>query len=276
MTTQKKPQRQSPSLPPKNIIESAQIKADIKAKKIADEIHKNQEWLDKNYKKLSPDEQQELFLSLQKKCADTTKTDNNIILKCPFPHGLQYCVNADEFKCSNGKASESDKGCKLSDTASKALRNDNPKTCIDGQFVSEAEGGSYLSPYVPWGPITYREDKNTNQRQASITSGNNSGVTIGTGVDLGAVGNTDEQKKSYLKKLEDAGVSKETRDTIEPLLGKKRADACKALREAKEAGPIVLPQKDVELIDLEAMKSRIPTLRTQYTSMQKKYMSSPA
>ncbi|MGJ0428995.1 pesticin C-terminus-like muramidase [Methylobacter sp.] len=47
-----------------------------------------------------------------------------------------------------------------------------------------------------------------------------SGVTIGTDVDLGAI--SDETK--YLKRLEDAGVSQETRDRIKPFLGKKRAD----------------------------------------------------
>jgi hypothetical protein len=48
---------------------------------------------------------------------------------------------------------------------------------------------------------------------------------------------------------------------LQPLLGKKREEACIALLEAKKNGPIVLPQKDVELIDMNSFKKRVPELK---------------
>jgi len=224
-----------------------------------EQMKSDQAWLDENTKKMSADEQDELYRQASAKCKDTTKQDGKIVLACPMPRKLEYCVNADPFSCPNGK-SDTAAGCKLSPEVSKALRDD--KTCIDGSFVSNAEGGSYMSPYVPWGPISGA----TKDGKPVITSGNSSGVTIGTGVDLGAVSDPDK----YLKRLEDAGVSKETRDKLKPFLGKKKADACKALREANKDGPMVLPAKDVELIDLDAMQSRVPALKSQFKSARDK------
>jgi hypothetical protein len=219
----------------------------------------DQAWLDENAKKMSADEQDELYRQASANCKDTTKQDGKIVLACPILKKLDYCVKADPFSCPNGK-SDTAAGCKLSPEVSKALRDD--KTCIEGGFVSNAEGGSYMSPYVPWGPISGA----TKDGKPVITAGNSSGVTIGTGVDLGAVSDPDK----YLKRLEDAGVSQETRDKLKPFLGKKKADACKALREAKKDGPIVLPPKDVELIDLDAMQSRVPALKSQFKAARDK------
>lgn len=174
-----------------------------------------------------------------------------------MPRKLQYCVNADHFDCPNGKVSTG-VGCKLSSATSAALKTDT--TAIDGSFVSAEEGGSYLSPYVPWGQIN---GKCKTDGEPTLTNGNSSGVTIGTGVDLGAQKDPD----AYLKRLEKAGVSQSTRDTLKPLLGKKKAAACEALRTAKANGPIVLPQSDVELIDADAMKSRVPTLQGQFAKL---------
>jgi Bacterial toxin homologue of phage lysozyme, C-term len=103
------------------------------------------------------------------------------------------------------------KGCQLSKAASDSLR-EKDETCIDGGFVSKAEGGAYMSPYVPWGPISGASKEGT----PVLTTRNISGVTIGTGVDLGAISDSD----AYLKRLEKAGVSKETRDQLQPFLDK--------------------------------------------------------
>lgn len=250
--------------PTKEEIRRAKAAAAEKARKAREEalkiqMKKDQVWLDENSKTMSDDEKDELFRQASRKCKNTTMKDGKIIVACPLPRKLEYCVNADPFTCPNGKA-DTAQGCKLSSAASQALKNDT--TCIDGAFVSNAEGGSYLSPYVPWGPVSGADEDGS----PILTTGNSSGVTIGTGVDLGAI--SDETK--YLKRLEDAGVSQETRDRIKPFLGKKRADACKALREAKIKGPLILPQKDVELIDIDAMKSRVPELEKQFESARLK------
>lgn len=234
-------------------IHKAKEAAEKKAQAIIEQIKKDQTWLDENTKDMSQDNMDELFRQASAKCRGTTKTNGRIVTACPLPKKLEYCVKADPFTCPSGKA-ESAAGCTLSDEVSKSLRDET--TCIDGSFVSNAEGGSYMSPYVPWGPISGA----TKDGAPVLTTGNSSGVTIGTGVDLGAV--SDSEK--YLARLEKAGVSKETRDRLKPFLGKKKAEACKALREAKQNGTLVLPQKDVELIDLDAMQTRVPTLKSQY------------
>jgi vacuolar-type H+-ATPase subunit H len=142
--------------PTKEEIIKAKAEAKEKARKAWEETlkiqkEKDQAWLDEKSKTMSDDEKDELFRQASKKCKDTTMKDGKIILVCPLPKKLEYCVNADSFTCANGKA-DTAQGCKLSSTVSEALKDDT--TCIDGTFVSNAEGGSYLSPYVPWGPIS--------------------------------------------------------------------------------------------------------------------------
>lgn len=222
----------------------------------AELVRKDQAWLEVASTKMTEGEKDELLRQAGAKCKETAKDGDRIVVACPLPRELQYCVEADPFTCPNGRAASAN-GCKLSDDVSQSLKDE--ATCINGRFVSEAEGGSYRSPYVPWGPIS-----GVNKKDGSplLTSGNNSGVTIGTGVDLGAVKESD----AYLQRLEKAGVSKETCKRLKPLLGKKKADACQALREAKKDGPLVLPSKDVELIDLDAMQSRMPQLKAQFKS----------
>ncbi|MEP6503278.1 MAG: pesticin C-terminus-like muramidase [Betaproteobacteria bacterium] len=243
-------------------IEAARKKAEAAAKKAAAEaeqraadLKRDQAWVDEKTPAMTANEKDELFRQASANCAKTTEKDGKIVLACPLPHKMQNCVEADKFECPNGNVAGKT-GCKLSSDASKAL-NDST-TCIDGAFVSAEEGGSYLSPYVPWGPLAHTA-KNAGPQ---LTTHNQSGVTIGTGVDLGAVQDSD----AYLAKLQAAGVSQDTRDKIKPLLGKKKADACEALQAAKADGPMVFPQADVQKIDELAMKDRVPALKSQFKS----------
>jgi hypothetical protein len=97
-----------------------------------------------------------------------------------------------------------------------------------------------------------------------LTAGNSSGVTVGTGVDLGQVDSA--HADAYIAALQKRGVSQDTLDKIKPLLGKKRDDACAALRAAKGNGTMVLPQSDVEKIDEQAMSERLKPIRNAYAS----------
>jgi hypothetical protein len=224
------------------------------AKKLAEQ----QQWLDAQTKDMTDIQRDEIFRHVSRSCKGTVLKDGKIVLVCPIPAKLVYCVSADSFKCANGTAASA-KGCKLDPQAASAMNQDG--TCIDGAFITEAEGGSYLSPYVPWGPI-----QGDGKGNPKLTTGNGSGVTLGTGVDLGAVQSPD----AYLKELEKQGVSQATRDTIKPFLGKKKEAACQALREAKSKGPLVLPQSDVALIDRHAMQSRVPQLTKQFDQAKDK------
>ena len=240
-------------------IKKAKEEAAAKAKKALDN---DQEWVDNVTKDMTDDEKDALFRYASRKCKDTSMKDGKIVLGCPLSGKLSYCVNADSFDCPNGRV-DGGTGCKLSPDVSKALKDAG--TCIDGSFVSREEGGSYLSPYVPWGPVSGR----TKDGKPVLTTGNSSGVTIGTGVDLGAVDDPDD----YLSQLEKMGVSKETREKLKPLLGKKRDQACKSLREAKGSGQLVFPQSDVELIDAYAMKSRVPNLKASFNKAEQRRMA---
>jgi hypothetical protein len=260
----------------------AKEKAEAKAKKALEAAAKkkeaeekarkaDQEWLDSVTEDMSDDDKDELFRDLSERCKSTTMEDGQITLGCALPKKLKmsYCVDSERvgkrpqdlshFDCPNGRVKTA-KGCKLSPDVSKSL--EDAGTCIDGAFVSEEEGGSYLSPYLPWGPVSARDKKD----KPTMTQGNSSGVTIGTGVDLGAQGDPDE----YLKELEKRGVSQETRDRLKPFLGKTQREACQALREAKEKDPLVFPQKDVEIIDTHAMESRVPQLKKSFDQCKRR------
>jgi Bacterial toxin homologue of phage lysozyme, C-term len=248
----------------KEAAEKAAVKAEAARLAREEQVKSDQTWLDDTSAEMSDKDKEELFQQISKNCAGTTRTDGRIVIKCPVPKKLQYCVNNDPFECAHGKVPGM-KGCQLSKAASDSLR-EKDETCIDGGFVSKAEGGAYMSPYVPWGPISGA----SKDGKPVLTTRNSSGVTIGTGVDLGAISDSD----AYLKRLEKAGVSKETRDQLQPFLGKKKADACQALREAKTKGALVFPEKDVELIDLDAMKTRIPDLKSQFKKARENMLKS--
>lgn len=236
------------------IKKAKQAAAEKVANALKQQTKNDQAWLEEQLKGKSDAFKNEVFLEVSRQCKETTYQAGKIVLGCPIPPKMLNCVSSDTFSCDNGTvdADKVDSGCKLSAKVSEALKDET--TCIDGMFVSAEEGGSHLSPYVPWGPISGKNKK------VVMTKGNRSGVTIGTGVDLG---NKDE---NYLKELEKLGVSKETRAALKPLLGKKEEAACSALRNAKQNGPLVFPEKDVELIDLHAMKSRVPQLRKQFNN----------
>ena len=259
MSKKKPVSKKKPAKPTAAEAAAAKAAAEEKLKKA---IESDQAWLDENLKGKSDAFKDEVFRQLSKKCATTTRNDGKIVLSCSIKSKFVYCVDADPFICDSGQVASA-KGCKLSGDVSKALNDES--TCIDGSFVSEEEGGSYLSPYVPWGPF----GKQAKDGKPQFTTGNSSGVTIGTGVDLGGF-ETEKQQTDYLERLGKAGVSQETRDKLKPLLGKKREDACKALRDAMGDGPRVFPAKDVDLIDADAMKSRVPQLKNQFNAAKKK------
>lgn len=241
--------------------QAAAEKAAQKKKELEAQIKSDQEWVDTTTEDMTGDQKEELFHQLSQNCKATTYADGKITIACPVPRKLSYCVYADSFSCPNGTEG---KGCKLSPAVSEALKDEKTCTCIDAVFVSKEEGGSYRSPYVPWGPINGKGKDG----KPVLTTGNNSGVTIGTGVDLGAMKQTD------LDKLTEMGVSQDTVDKLKPLIGKKREEACKALREAKGDKSMVLDAKDVELIDQYAMKKRVPTLKKQFDDDSAAYVAS--
>jgi len=242
---------------PKPTPEEIRSKEEEAEKKLAEQIKVDQKWVDKSTTHMSPQEKEELFRQLSRKCEGTTYIDGKIVLACPIKPRLINCVDADPFDCPGGTTGN---GCALSSEVSEGLKTD--KICIDAVFVSQEEGGSYLSPYIPWGPIG-RDKKG----RPVVTQGNHSGVTIGTGVDLGAM------KAKDLERLRKAGVSQVTLDKMKPLLGMQGADACKALRELKGDKPLVFDAGDVQKIDQDAFQSRVAPLKKSFDARRDKYIA---
>ncbi len=100
------------------------------------------------------------------------------------------------------------------------------KTDIDFAEYSKWEGGQHLHGYIPW----YPGDVN-----------NISGVTIGTGNDLGAASLTDLERFSRLKPAPPGLIEK-----IRPYIGLKMQAACNKLSDM----PLVVTPEEVEWLDL--------------------------
>jgi hypothetical protein len=236
----------------KSAAEAAKKKAaaDAKAKAAAEarfkQMKEDQAWLDDQLKDKSSGYKEAVFRELSQKCPATTMNDGHVVLGCPIKPRMIYCVPA------------KGKGAELSSNVTDALSKKNMN--IDANFVSKEEGGSYREPYVPWGPISGKNGKPV------LTQGNNSGATVGTGVDLGQISDPD----AYLKRLEQKGVSAATRDKIKPLLGKTKENACAALRAAQ---PMQLDPHDVELIDTDAMEQHADALKKSFNAKRNKQIA---
>jgi len=109
---------------------------------------------------------------------------------------------------------------------------------IDYKFLSDLEGGSKTRGYVP---------------AASVSK---SGVTIGTGFDLG------QRNESDLKSLKlDATLIKK----LKPYLGLKANNAQKLLKKS----PLVITATQAKEIDKAVKSSHIAKLKLKYNAYQK-------
>lgn len=235
--------------------------AAAKAKREEEQLAADQSEIDAITTTMTPAQRDEVFLQLSRDCAAMQHpgADGRIVLACALRRKARNCVDAAPFTPELGRV-PGGKGAVLSSKVTDGLAEAGYK--IDATFVSRAEGGSYLAPYVPYWEVSYKDGK------ARRTTGNKSGATIGTGVDLGAI--SEQEKPAYLKRLREKGVSEPAIKQLEPLIGKKRSDACGAVRTAQKDGPIVLSQRDVELIDEDAMLTRAKALEATYNAKVKK------
>lgn len=165
---------------------------------------------------------------------------------------------------------------------------------IDYGKVTDWEGGSYDRGYVPWGPkleaatkdigepnrphkVTIfvpntAHNKAPGQSVASLTGmkGNNSGVTIGAGVDLGAKAEAG-YRTSLKKSAKSSGLMTEEEadqlaDKLKPYYGLKRTEACQALRK----NPLNLTKKEESLVNYESFMTHTDEALRQYKINTKK------
>lgn len=107
---------------------------------------------------------------------------------------------------------------------------------IDYDFIRQLEGFK-TSGYVP----------------PDQPGGSESGVTIGSGIDLGS---------KSIKGLRAAGVSDEILKKLKPYIGKRGKSAVDFLAK----NPLVLPQQDIELLDNAVMNRDFSKLAQQFES----------
>jgi hypothetical protein len=99
-----------------------------------------------------------------------------------------------------------------------AVRADGGKTDVDWAFISDREGGQVLAGYVP------------------DAAGSRSGVTIGTGIDLGQRAESD---------IDGLAVSADLKAMLKPYCGKKTGDATDCLKKS----PLTITAADATALD---------------------------
>ena len=164
----------------------------------------------------------------------------------------------------------------------------NTKIKIDYAKVCGWEGGSFTGGYIPWGPTLEAAQKDigekdkphnvtifvpgtahntaTGQTKTSLTGrpNNNSGVTIGAGVDFGS--KTDAvQRKAIKKSAKESGLltdaeADQLADKVKPYYGLKRTEACSYLRKH----PLNLSQNEVDVLNYESFMSQTDEAISQY------------
>ena len=174
-----------------------------------------------------------------------------------------------------------------------AKRGKDYKLKIDYDEISKSEGGSYSKGYVPWGVqvkvleenvgtkekpsvrqiMTVVTDRKTDKHekksvlvgdQGPNKKGNRSGVTVGSGVDLGQ--KTDAEYRNGLAK-----VAKNKRfhtpeeatalsDKLKPYMGLTRTDACQYLRKH----PLVLTDEDLDFMNYQSFMAHTDEVIRRY------------
>ena len=150
---------------------------------------------------------------------------------------------------------------------------------INFEQIANYEGGQALRGYVPWWPIiksiskngaitvllNFQEDKKgnfiTKEDGTKILNGSSqSGVTIGTGVDLGQ-----QKPVAYKERLKAFGVSQELIDKLEPYMHLKRAEAGEYLL----AHPLTVTKEEADLLDAEMKDDHLKNTIAEYGDIVK-------
>ncbi|KPF92118.1 hypothetical protein IP81_08810 [Novosphingobium sp. AAP83] len=171
---------------------------------------------------------------------NSSATARKPVQKCPLAKGkaaapskkrkrITYCVPA------NGRT----KGNFVGEKAKKV--NEDYGTSVDFDKLSQWEGGQHIDAYVAWWPGA---------------KDNISGVTLGTGVDVGQTNDPDK----YAKEMAKGGVPQETVDKLKPYMGLKQQAACDYL----SAHPLTLSKDEADAIDNWAKRKHLSMAKSSY------------
>jgi hypothetical protein len=141
--------------------------------------------------------------------------------------------------------------------------NKSHGTKVNFDQLAQYEGGQATSGYVPWWPKDVSvTDGVVTVNPAKAPGGGNvlagssqSGVTIGTGVDLGQ-----QDPSVYKKRLKNAGIPQALIDKLSPYMGLKRAAACKYLRDH----PLEVTKEEADMLDKEMKGQHVKDTKKQY------------
>lgn len=138
------------------------------------------------------------------------------------------------------------------DPAAAAQINTQRGTRIDFNELASYEGGQATQGYLPWWPHDIRVNPHGAIRVDTTTETVNgrdmlkgssrSGVTVGTGVDLGQ-----QDPATYTARLQQFGAPQALIDQLEPYMGLKRGQAAEYLR----THPLTLTKAEADLLDAE-------------------------
>lgn len=141
-------------------------------------------------------------------------------------------------------------------------------TQIDFNQLARYEGGQAVQGYVPWWPrniqvsphgaITVDETKTRLNGRDMLKGANQSGVTVGTGVDLGQ-----QRKQIYIPQLQAFGVSSDLIDRLTPYMELKRGQAAEYLR----AHPLTITKAEADLLDAEMKNQHLKDTIREYDEL---------
>lgn len=121
--------------------------------------------------------------------------------------------------------------------------NDDFGAQVDFASLSQWEGGQHVDAYVAWWPGAKH---------------NISGVTLGTGVDIGQTNDPD----LYAKQMAKGGVPQATVDKLKPYIGLKQQAACDYL----SAHPLTLSKDEADAIDNWAKRTHLGMAKASYAA----------
>lgn len=148
------------------------------------------------------------------------------------------------------------------DQATQDAINTAHGTNVDFNTLAAWEGGQATQAYVPWFPLgvsvkdgAISADTTPVKGGTALAGSSRSGVTVGTGVDLGQ-----QSPAVYGKRLRAAGVSEDLIAKLTPYMGLTRSEACRYLR----AHPLTLTKAEADQIDKEMKSYHLAEAMGQY------------
>ena len=209
--------------------------------------------------------------------------------------GKSKLVGKKPLPTANVTAVASPQVSRISDTVVH-LVNERNRTKLDAAQISFYEGNQHLDAYVPWWPKDLKVTKDgaisvdikiddvikTATGRRMMKGSSQSGVTVGTGVDLGAKkwSTYSDELTTFNRQLKNSGTAEASAialeddefdallEKIEPYMGLKRGLATEKLRAAET--PLRLTKKEADFLDAQSFDEHMKRTILQYETIIKR------